>query len=71
MKLEALRLREDREKKFLEEKFKSMNEEDSSDNSSETSSVSRRLRTIKPSNDTETILSWIEDQRKQRPSEPY
>lgn len=63
LKLEALMLRESRERKFLDEKFKAMNEESSSEGESE---ISNGLAHSKPMNDTGNVLAWIEKQRKQR-----
>lgn len=71
LKLEALALKESRERKFLEEKFKAMDEECdddglSDDGASKTSKNSKNSHTPKQLNDTRHVLTWIEDQRKQK-----
>lgn len=66
LKLEGLALKESRERRFLEEKFKAMNDEDdlSSDRSSIVSKGSKQSQSSK--NQTAHVLTWIEDQRRQK-----
>lgn len=66
---ERMILKENREKRFLEERFKAMDDREtvevSSDGGSDISNESNRPEQP-PTNDTATVLEWVEEQRKRK-----
>lgn len=68
LKLEALKLKEDREKKYLNQMYQAMVDEDESGSEvgSRNSRNSKSSRALRRGNDIESVMAWIEGQRRQK-----